>query len=288
MQVFFILANSFYRDYYREADQAWQELCREWELIYAVLKAHAQDRGVEISENSKLKSSFSTEKALRDIEDEYNECISTSEELSYFNRSIRGLANHVGCPKSHAEFARLNLQELRRFNSTQVPFLAKLQNDLRDEMALTAKQQEIITALVFRHLLENLPDPALYKGEATDRWKKFWKANVINEINQRNSTTSGHHPLGSLAMDPKIVDSSAGDITPTSTTGKKGVPYKIGSELYGLLSTNIHEYRANARENYQVRNDQWGESIRKILKALAPQNFDPDGEVDWAAERARY
>lgn len=50
-----------------------------------------------------------------------------------------------------------------------MPFFQKLQDDLEAQIKLNAEQQEIITALVFRHLIEHLP-PNLYKNtkNATD------------------------------------------------------------------------------------------------------------------------
>lgn len=250
-------------------------------------KAEADDHRIRIAKKYKLDSSFSFEKALQVIKDEYVNSLDF-DELTHFSRSIRGLANHVGCPRAHDSDAELNLTELRRFNSTQVPFLAKLQNDLLDKIFLIDKQQEIITALVFRHLIENLPDPKVPGVPATERWKDFWKAAVIKETqNQKNGTVG--HPLESLGFKQSIVsvDNGNSDVTEQSTKGQKGLPYKIGAELYGLLSTNIHAYK-NAKSNYQVRDDQWGEVTRQILKALIPKNFDTYGEVDWAAERLRY
>lgn len=64
-----------------------------------------------------------------------------------------------------------------------MPFFQKLQDDLEAQIKLNAERQEIITALVFRHLIEHLP-PNPYKNttNATDRWLEFWKDAVIHEF----------------------------------------------------------------------------------------------------------
>ena len=50
-----------------------------------------------------------------------------------------------------------NIAEMRKFHATQMPFFHRLQDQLQDQIKKNNEQQEIITALVFRHLLEHLP-----------------------------------------------------------------------------------------------------------------------------------
>ena len=70
--------------------------------------------------------------------------------------------------------------------------------------------------------------------------------------------------------------------------GSKGHPFRIGRELYSTLSNNIHHYKADQGNGCDVRSDQWGESVRKILTVLRPMKFNNLGEVEWVLERERY
>lgn len=65
--------------------------------------------------------------------------------------------------------------------------------------------------------------------------------------------------------------------------GRNALAYRHGKDLYGTLSDSIPHYKA-----FAIRDDQWGQTFRRMLNALMPQNFGQDGEVDWVAERNRY
>ena len=100
----------------------------------------------------------------------------------------------VGCPEAHDD-PEPNIAELRKFHATRMPFFQKLQDDLKAQIKINAEQQEIITALVFRHLIEHLPpNPYKNRTNATDRWLEFWKDAVIHEFDHHPE----NHPLKGL------------------------------------------------------------------------------------------
>lgn len=179
-----------------------------------------------------------------------------------------------------------------------MPFFQKLQDDLQAQIKQNNEQQEIITALVFRHLIENLP-PNPYKGakSATDRWLAFWEDAVKRECDEPTG-----HPLHGLvdanvfkklqtpisnASGVLITRDSAGGI---DSKGQKGQMYRLGTELFGILSKNIHAFEAKGGDGYKVGSHHWGKAIRDILERLKPVEYDPSdpGVVDWDKERKRY
>ncbi|TID26307.1 hypothetical protein E2P81_ATG00782 [Venturia nashicola] len=67
---------------------------------------------------------------------------------------------------------------------------------------------------------------------------------------------------------------------------------KVGEELFGRLSANIHHY---ADDEYMVDLEQWSTAVLegKILKAMKPiipaaVPGQPREDIDWVAERKRY
>lgn len=176
------------------------------------------------------------------FEGDFREGIARSHPWESYKRNLRASTYYVGCSKAHEEPGQN--AELRLFHSTQMPFFQKLQDDLEAQTKLNDKQQEIITALVFRYLTEQLP-PSPYKGKttSTDRWQEFWKDAIIKE---NADQTLGTHPLTSLHNElsggKRVVDAS-GRITEKSKEGMKGNLYKTGENLFSTLSTNIHKYK---------------------------------------------
>ncbi|EON69658.1 hypothetical protein W97_08939 [Coniosporium apollinis CBS 100218] len=162
-----------------------------------------------------------------------------------------------------------------------MPFFQKLQNDLQAEIKLNKEQREIITALVFRHLIEHLPpNPYKNRTSATDRWLAFWEDAVRNEYDHPTDLTTDpptDHPLKGLVNEkvfPKLpaplVDPTTGlPITRGSTEesvtrdskgaideiGEKAQMYRWGKELFGILSKNIHALEAKGKEGYKVGSD---------------------------------
>ena len=221
---------------------------------------------------------------------EFDQAIENSRAWKRYKRNLRAFTYYVGCSTAHEE-PEENLAELQLFYSTQMPFFKKLQDDLHTRIKLNGQQQEIITALVFRHLTEQLP-PSPYKGKtsSTDRWQEFWKDALIKENKDKHL---GTHPLTnlhkSLSGDRRVVD-ARNAITSTSQEGAKGHLYRVGVELFSTLSTNIHKYNGGQGVNggvYIVGDNQWGKTCRELLRTLVPIEIK-NGEVDWDAERKRY
>lgn len=192
-----------------------------------------------------------------------------------------------------------------------MPFFHKLQTDLQAQIKLNNEQREVITGLVFRHLVEHLPpNPYKNKTNATDRWLAFWEDAVRTEY-----VRSEDHPLKGLVKekvfpllsDPLVESSSKQPFTRNSTgqsvdrdfvkgtideVGEKAQMYRLGKELFGIMSKNVHAYTTNGKEGYKIGSDHWGKGVRDILERLVPVEYDRDDDnndvVNWERERLRY
>ncbi|KAH7086249.1 hypothetical protein FB567DRAFT_603108 [Paraphoma chrysanthemicola] len=218
--------------------------------------------GYEVYETSK-----NLRKALLQYEEKFNEGLTRSSPWKLLTANLRDFAHYIGCPKAY-DAPKGTIAAMRLFNSTQMPFFQKLQNDLEDQKRINNKQQEIITALVFRHLTESLP-PQPYKGhtDSTKRWQVFWTDAIKKESQDKALNT---HPLTHVHnyfSGTKRVVGASGQGTDKSQEGMKGNLYRAGEELFGTLSTNIHKYGKGG------------------IKTL-PVHFK-DGEVDWDMDRTR-
>jgi len=238
---------------------------------------------------------------MRDLKENFERSVEHSRLWHVYKTNLQAFTLHVGCLRVHDEPAD-NIAELRLFNATRMPFFQQLRDELRAEIIRNNKQQEIITALVFRHLIENLPAPYTEEGKeknekrpknATDRWQFFWD-NAIKKENQDKNKKTHPHPLTSfhnhISGEKRAVDPN-GNITAASIKCATDV-YISGKQLYSMLSTNIHKSKFgndSSKTAYTVRDDQWGETYRGLLRALPPKEENiKDGEVDWEAERKKY
>lgn len=88
----------------------------------------------------------------------YNDALAISEPWIIYKQCLRLFTLHVGCQEAH-EGPRDNIQELRRHSAAQIPFFQNLQSNLQIQINLNNQQQEIITALAFRYLLEHISEP---------------------------------------------------------------------------------------------------------------------------------
>ena len=221
------------------------------------------------------------------MERKYADGIAGSVTLTTFNQALRSFVYSVGCPRAHND-AESNIAELRLIRATQMPFFSKLQEDFQEQLKINARQQEVITALTFRHLIETLPpNPYGGKTDSTGRWQAYWKDMVITMDRKRAAGQRGH-PLEGLIGQGVVVN---GDVTAESQKYRKGLEYRMGSDLFGILSDNIHQYQdaGDVAGQYAIRDDQWGLTVRKILERLIPIHINAQtGEVTWAAERQRF
>jgi len=237
----------------------------------------------EAQDHTQPNHSETLEEVLDYMRREYTGLISNSSSpskaLVAYNSNVKRLTYKIGCAEAHQDPER-NIAELRKFHATQMPFFAKLQDDFQAQIKENNEQKEIITALVFRHLLENLPPSQTRSGDtnSTPRRREFWGNAARKELGNQHPD----HPLHGL-MPPNAITS-----TGVFSAGKTGHSFRTGSDLHGTLSENIHSYKSGGRNEYGVKSDQWGLSIRKVLNALIPKEFDADGEVKWDEERKRY
>ena len=68
-----------------------------------------------------------------------------------------------------------NLQILQATNENRMRYVAMMQQTIQQLNKTVNEQQQVITALKFRYLLENLPGPAYaHIDKLGERWKKFW------------------------------------------------------------------------------------------------------------------
>ncbi|KAL9037364.1 MAG: hypothetical protein Q9214_005736 [Letrouitia sp. 1 TL-2023] len=226
---------------------------------------------------------------LRKMSEEYNRATAGKpleyEALEAYYGNIKNFTYKLGCPKAHDNPLR-NIVEMRKLHATQMPFFQKLQDDLQDQIRRNNEQQEIITALVFRHLLEHLPPGKTEGGDRNTgpRWQKFWEEASRKELGNMKKQNNADHPMQGL-MAKDAIDKG----TNKFKDGAKGHLFRTGKILYSTLSDNIHNYKSDGKKGYNVvRSDQWGESVRKILTTLIPTNFNAEGEVEWDKERQRY
>lgn len=240
-------------------------------------------------------------------------CFESSALITY-GTNIKNFTYEVGCPEAHEGPLR-NVAELRKCHATQMPFFQKLQTDLQAQIKLNNEQREIITALEFRHLIEHLPpNPYKDKINATDRWLAFWEDAVRTEYLPPTPTD---HPLKGLVNEkvfpplsgPLVESSTKQPVTRNSTGqpvdrdfikgtinegGEKAQMYRLGKELFGIMSKNIHAYetKGKGKEGYGIGSDHWGKAVRDILKRLVPVEYDRDDDnndvVNWERERKRY
>ncbi|KAI1179744.1 hypothetical protein F4777DRAFT_531792 [Nemania sp. FL0916] len=214
-----------------------------------------------------------------------------------YRGKVKSFVQRVGCAKVHDEPDE-NIAELRLFYSTTIGYFAKLQDQYLQKELEIRNLQRIISALQFRHLLEQLTPPHQPGTIWSDRnsgprWMKFWEEALKVEFKDYlNPSAGGHsHALRSImsARNPNrgTIDKSTGALL-ISTDGQKGQFYREGSNLYGLLSDEIHHFHEG---KFVVEDAGWPTLTADALRALRPleKNIDKiTGEVDWDAERSRF
>jgi hypothetical protein len=126
---------------------------------------------------------------------------------------------------------------------------------------------------MFRHLLENLPPHPKKRMEYSNDWSNFW----TTAVQAARASTNDKHPLTGL-------------INRFGTSPGIEEIQKVGGDLYGTLSTNIHHFRGDGI--YDVKQDQWdvlpGEILRAIIPQKLPEHAVGDMGVDWEQERERF
>jgi hypothetical protein len=194
---------------------------------------------------------------------------------SRFRERVNNFSLLVGCARAPANpFEAIDaLRVMALENSASAGLEAKhqaevafLREQIKDYEDRHRTQSRIIANLSYRYLLEHLPGPAPMGESNTANWQKFWKQAL------QNANQSPNHPLAPLLTRFGHDARSVSQIR------------SVGQTMYGTLSTNIHHFRGV----YHIDQNQWDVLPGAILQALAPTKINPDGSVDWDAERARY
>ncbi|KID84447.1 hypothetical protein MGU_08265 [Metarhizium guizhouense ARSEF 977] len=154
---------------------------------------------------------------------------------------------------------------LRAAVDSRTGALAITQGIIQQQSIEIHNQQQVITSLVFRSLMEQIPPVGMDKKSATSRWQGFWDK-AVKVAEAKDDERNPEHPLRGI-LTPQLKNR--------------------GREMYGTLSFGIHNYRDCA---FLVDSTTFTALDSKILKALTPAgtSINEDGTVDWVAERKRY
>ncbi|KID94649.1 hypothetical protein MAJ_09407, partial [Metarhizium majus ARSEF 297] len=154
---------------------------------------------------------------------------------------------------------------LRAAVDSRTGALAITQGIIQQQSIEIHNQQQVITSLVFRSLMEQIPPVGMDKKSATSRWQGFWDK-AVKVAEAKDDERNPEHPLRGI-LTPQLKNR--------------------GREMYGTLSFGIHNYRDCA---FFVDSTTFTALDSKILKALTPAgtSISEDGTVDWVAERKRY
>ncbi|KAK1830706.1 hypothetical protein QBC39DRAFT_101855 [Podospora conica] len=180
----------------------------------------------------------------------------------------------------------------------QRPDLDSVQKIIHEQDGVIQKQEQVITALRFRHLLENLPGARRARQSGTAKWVEFWK-NAVRTAWRNRHDPDPVGPLDKLLRDQfrkadrknyPHVDSDGKKLTEEEVDKMKldkvlsEFEAKRGSNLYSILSQVIHGYQD---QEFKVNPQSFSPDDVAIMEALAPANIE-DGEVLWEKERERY
>lgn len=185
---------------------------------------------------------------------------------------------------------------------------------LRD---MVERQNQVITSLEYRRLLENLPNKGHYDKvlrltlpkdkTATKYWKATWKDLVEQETRLMIQSTSAQPAAATTAKTKRpLSDLFESDfqywLLKNPNSKASSVPeqdfrawsaYNGGEKLYSELSSTIHQYDGSSGEPYDFKLTNWSRSDRLILAALRPDkayiitNSDGVWDVKWDKERKR-
>lgn len=193
-------------------------------------------------------------------------------------RRRRALVLHrKGSPEILSAFAVLA--------SKQRPDLDRSQRLLHEQTVIIQRQEQVITALRFRHLLDNLPGEGCTGNTATAKWVNFWQ-DAVRTAWENRKDTSPSSPLDKLlrAQFVKVKKKSEKE---QLANVLDWVTVKRAGGLYSILSQVIHGYQDG---QFQIVNRQsYSPDEIAILEALIPAEGNiEDGEVVRERERERY
>ncbi|KAI0009003.1 hypothetical protein F4779DRAFT_617979 [Xylariaceae sp. FL0662B] len=160
---------------------------------------------------------------------------------------------------------------------------------LEEQNSTIQKQQQAITALEFRHILEMMPGrgKAPSPGQATNEWKDFWRKAVTAAYTEYVSLPPSRSPKSPLAA---VLNNKFDQ----ARKRKNGLTWLLEQTeinqraliLYNTLSQVIHDYQST---EFSINPLVYSTGDVQLLKMITP---DPgnivDGAVNWAAEYDRY
>jgi hypothetical protein len=186
-----------------------------------------------------------------------------------FAKRLEQLCLTVGVPEISVN-PRANIIALRKFFSTRSQTSmgreGALQLQVDNLTERTRWQGRVITNLMYRQLMQNLPETRASTNESA---RQCWLSFLEQAVDMAQQEQSAAHPLAN------IVSSTSSDYQQVLQTGQ---------QLYDSIETNI---RASNIE-YRPANDQWDAAPLALLQALRPVSYLSNGEVHWAAERQRF
>ena len=129
---------------------------------------------------------------LNILQRDVDRCKNASPRWDNLGRKLRTFLGEIGCTQLHYDVQE-NLASLRRFNAERLAIVGDLHTTIQQLLEKNRQQQKAITALMFRHALENLPDPKKHrldpKGKAlraTNSCTNFWATSIARTTDQGN------------------------------------------------------------------------------------------------------
>lgn len=102
-----------------------------------------------------------------------------------FQKSLQNFVSLVSSKKGHFKVDE-NLQTLQAIHESRMHYVAMMQQTIQKLNKTVNEQQQVITALKFRYLLENLPGSAYDKTDKLgEKWRKFW-GDIVTYYRKRN------------------------------------------------------------------------------------------------------
>ncbi|KAK4448143.1 hypothetical protein QBC34DRAFT_381684 [Podospora aff. communis PSN243] len=159
-----------------------------------------------------------------------------------------------------------------------------IQKQMLEQANIIQRQEQVITALRFRHMLENLPGPDIKGGFAGKRWTAFW-GRAVQAAWETRKSPAADDPVGKLLRDEfaKIDQKKLKEEAKLQQVSELPIAKRAG-DLYSVLSRLIHEYQDG---KFVVNRLTYSPDDVDILNALVPSHVE-DGEVIWSEERKRY
>jgi hypothetical protein len=220
-----------------------------------------------------------------------------------------------------------NLQTLQAVNESRMRYVGMMQQTIQKLNRTVSEQQQVITALKFRYLLENLPGPAYtHIDTLSGRWRAFWrdittyyreretgaKTAVAESLAAAESEapaegvasaegeTAGGEDETAEREDATTAEGTAATEGATANednhpSTNPGLDKLFGRRFESKIEAKGQEVYSDLSEiihrykgnTYKFDDMLFGPVTADILRALAP-NLKKSGEVEWDKEPLRY